>query len=241
MLPEETGGREYRGLMEPEGLDCYRVTLAESDLYVCSRGRLQEKAFGLLAEARGQLEGFIANNPPFETSFKPVQVPDDAPHVVREMDRSARLFNVGPMAAVAGAVSQYVGEGLIPDSPEVVVENGGDIFVAGKGSVRRIRLLAGGGSPSVDVAVRDRPEGIGVCTSSGAVGHSVSLGRADAVTVIADSAAVADAAATAFANLVRTQEDIESALAKAASSKAVRGVVVLVGGSLGAWGDVELL
>ncbi|GAI49814.1 unnamed protein product, partial [marine sediment metagenome] len=43
---------------------------------------------------------------------------------------------------------------------------------------------------------------IGVCTSSGTVGPSLSFGKADAVTVISDSVLLADAAATAVGNII---------------------------------------
>jgi ApbE superfamily uncharacterized protein (UPF0280 family) len=119
------------------------------------------------------------------------------------------------------------------------LENGGDIFLAG-GTKRKIRIFAGGSSPLVDISIEDRSEGLGLCTSSATVGPSVSLGAADAVAVLALTATLADAAATAIGNMVRTAEDIESALEAAARYEEVLGAVIVVGGSVGAWGSIEL-
>jgi ApbE superfamily uncharacterized protein (UPF0280 family) len=235
----EYSERRYRGVIEPVGLTCYQVELGESDLYVCTRGDLSEAARESLARHRDELEGYLASHPSFGTTFRHLPVASGAPGIVADMGRAAELFDVGPMACVAGAVAQHVGTDLLNGSGEVIVENGGDIFLAG-GGVRKVRIFAGSAEPPVDITVRDRPEGVGLCTSSGTVGPSVSLGGADAVTVLASTASLADAAATAIGNRVRRADDIESALEAASGFGEVLGVVVVAGGSLGAWGAVEL-
>jgi ApbE superfamily uncharacterized protein (UPF0280 family) len=84
--------------------------------------------------------------------------------------------------------------------------------------------------------VKSRGEPLGICTSAGAVGHSLSLGATDAVVIIAGSAALADAVATRVGNKVQRKEDIQAALEFAQSITGVRGAVVILGGNLGAWG-----
>jgi ApbE superfamily uncharacterized protein (UPF0280 family) len=72
---------------------------------------------------------------------------------------------------------------------------------------------------------------VGVCTSSGTVGHSLSLGSADSVTVLADSAVVADAAATRIGNDVgnykNPRDGVQRALDTAAELAGIQGVLVI--------------
>jgi hypothetical protein len=146
------------------------------------------------------------------------------------------------MAAVAGAIAEGVGHELLRRSPQVIVENGGDIFIK-TNQPRRISLYSGPDSPfSRKLALRvDSSAGsLGVCTSSGTVGHSLSFGRADAVVIIADSIALADAAATAVANTIREPGDIQPALEREKRRGLLRGLLIAIGDHLGAWGEIEL-
>ena len=236
--------RAYRGVMEPNGLTCYEVAIGESDLYVCTRGDLADKARESLASHRKELESYLGKHLSFGTSFRPVPAAGDAPEIVLEMVRASEIFDVGPMASVAGAIAQHVGTDLMESSPEVIVENGGDIFLAGGGK-RKVRIFAGASSPLVHVTIDDRAvddgaHGVGLCTSSATVGPSVSLGEADAVTVLAGTATLADAAASAIGNIVQGADHIEGALEKASCYADILGVVIVAGGSVGAWGAVEL-
>ena len=81
---------------------------------------------------------------------------------------------------------------------------------------------------------------LGIGTSSGTVGPSLSFGRADAACVLADTGALADAAATAVANRVRAPRDIEHALEAGLAIPGVRGVLIVAGGRLGVRGRVVL-
>jgi hypothetical protein len=124
----------------------------------------------------------------------------------------------------------------------VIVENGGDLYLIGT-APRRVLLVAGDSPVSGRVAIALAPGDLpmAVCTSSGTVGHSVSLGTAHAVTVLAADGAVADAAATAAGNLVHGPDDIERALARALAVTGVRGAVVIAGERIGAAGAVTLV
>jgi hypothetical protein len=146
------------------------------------------------------------------------------------------------MAAVAGAIAEQVGLALLKESREVVIENGGDCFIK-VDSALQIGIFAGQSTLSGRLALKIHPEStpVGVCTSSGTVGHSVSLGHADAVTVIASSTALADAVATMACNQVRGENDIHQAIAFAQQVEGVSGVIVMLGEKIGAWGDVELV
>jgi hypothetical protein len=125
---------------------------------------------------------------------------------------------------------------------EVVVENGGDIFIKVLEPIT-VGIYAGSSPLSLKVGLKIRPcEGYtSVCTSSGTVGHSLSFGKADAVCVVSSSCSLADAVATATGNRVKSKKDISRGIEFAKEIPGVAGVVVILGGELGVWGDVELV
>jgi ApbE superfamily uncharacterized protein (UPF0280 family) len=158
------------------------------------------------------------------------------------MAQAARIAGVGPMAAVAGAIAEAVGNDLLACTPEVIVENGGDIFM----KISRTRLIgvyAGESTFTGKIALEISPEEtpLGVCTSSGTVGYSLSFGAADAVIALSRSAALADAAATAIGNRVKTIDDIDVAIEQAQAIDGLVGVVIIKGGKIGMWGNVKLV
>jgi len=146
------------------------------------------------------------------------------------------------MASVAGVIAEYVGRRLLPYSDEVIIENGGDIFVK-KNSAVTVAVFAGKSPLSLKIGLRIDPCGlpIALCTSSGTVGHSLSFGKADAVCVISRSCALADAAATSVGNQVKSKHDIENALEFGKSIPGVTGLLIIIGDKLGAWGDLEIV
>jgi len=157
------------------------------------------------------------------------------------MAEAARQAGVGPMAAVAGTIAECVGRELLDFSPEIIVENGGDIYL--KILSKRIVGIFAGDSPltgkiGLEINAGDTP--LGICTSSGKVGHSLSYGRSDAVVVLSASTALADAAATAIGNRVNQSADIDAAIEFGRSIDGLKGIIIVVGKSVGAWGDVKL-
>ncbi len=234
--------RTYRHWGSGRRLVSYNVTFLETDLHISSRRNLAGKARQSVRRHRAAIQQHIAQRPAFLTSLVPLSIPRDAPEIIRVMYRAAKAAGVGPMAAVAGAVAEAVGRDLLPSSPEVIVENGGDIFML-SGSARTVALYAGdspfSGKIGIQIPAEETP--LGVCTSSGTVGHSLSYGRADAVVVLAGDTALADAAATAIGNQVTSRARIEHALTLAQEIKGLAGVVIVVGDALGVWGRVELV
>lgn len=231
--------RTYRERISPEGLTCFNVVERESDLYICAETNLEDMAHELLIEAREEIESYLKRDPMFERTLVPVDPLEDTPPLVQKMIDASNYFNVGPMAAVAGAVAQFVGQGLLECSSRVMVENGGDVFVAGEGACRAA-VYAGENNPSIDIIVEGGKEGIGICTSSATVGPSLSMGSADAVTIISRTAVIADAAATAFSNSVRSVEDIEPVIRRAADEPEITGIVIVMGDRIGMWGELQL-
>ena len=234
--------RTYRHNLLKNNLISYHVTVRETDLFISSDIDLKEAAFQAVHRHRAHLEAYIAGHPEFLTSLIPLKWDDLAPEIVRDMLRVALLAGVGPMAAVAGAMAQFVGRDLLSLTPNVIVENGGDIFLKYNDETK-IGIFAGESPLSNRLAIRIGPEKtpVGICTSSATVGPSLSLGRADAVCVKSRSASLADAAATAVGNRVKTKKDIKKALAFGAQIKEVLGILIILGDELGVWGELELI
>lgn len=234
--------RRYRQLVHGDGLDSYRVTVGESDLLIMTGGDFSHIAHEELVRVRRKLREYIAGHPDFQRSFVPVAVCDDSPEIVRMMADAAKSCGVGPMAAVAGAIAECVGRVLLEHSSDVIIENGGDIFLASD-TDRTVCVFAGDSPLSNRIGIRVSHEKmpVGICTSSGTVGHSISFGVADAVVVVAPQASLADAAATAICNKVSSRDSIKEAIRFAQSIPGLSGVVIIKDDVLGAWGEIELV
>jgi ApbE superfamily uncharacterized protein (UPF0280 family) len=233
--------RNYRTRMARGGLTGFRVKINETDLMILAQQELSQVATSVVLQERRLLEHYIAQHPGFLESLTPWPEDQLAPPLVKEMIRASAQVNVGPMASVAGAIAAAVGRELMHYSTEVIVENGGDIFL--KLSEPATMALYAGKSPlsmKVGLQIPAEQTPLGVCTSSGTVGHSLSLGRADAACVLAADAVLADAAATALGNRVKVPGDIPVALEWLAGITGLLGGVVIAGDKLGAWGEVEL-
>ena len=233
--------RTYRSQQTSPDLVSFTVSVKETNLFVSAKVDLERKTHRLTLKYRSILEKYIAGHPDFLTSLTPVGLESDAPLIVRDMAEAARKAGVGPMASIAGAIAQFIGEELLEYSSDVIIENGGDIYL--KSTRERIIGIYAGESPlsgKVGIELTPGETPCGICTSSGTVGHSLSFGKADAVTIIAPSATLADAVATACGNIVQTAEDIETGLATASRIEGVTGAVIILGGRMGAWGSVRL-
>ncbi len=233
--------RTYRHWVEGKDLISFNVVVKETDLYIRASSNLKRKAHRLVLKYRSLLEKYIERHPTFLTSLKPIPIPEDAPHIVKRMADAAYKAGVGPMASVAGAIAEFIGTELLAFSPEVIVENGGDIFL--KSTVKRIVGIYAGKSPltgKIGLEIEGETTPLGICTSSGTVGHSLSFGKADAAVVLSQSATLADAAATAIGNLIKQPGDIPSGIEFAKGIEGVKGVVIIIGDNMGLWGEVKI-
>ena len=233
--------RTYRNLVKTDDLVKFEVIVKETDLLVRAKSDLFRETRESVLKHRRQIEAYIEVNPEFQRSLIPLKEDPYAPEIVREMIRTSRLAQVGPMAAVAGAMAESVSKDLLKLSEEVVVENGGDIYLA-TSRERTIGIFAGDSPLSLKIGIVIGPEDspLGVCTSSGTVGPSISFGKADAVCILSKSAALADAAATAVGNIVREKKDIESGIERGKEIEGVLGTLIIVGEKMGVWGNVNL-
>jgi len=234
--------RFYREWSKDTDLVSFTVTVKETDLYIRARRNLRKKALDEVLKHRALLEGYITRHPGFLTALGPYTVGDDAPLIVREMATASAKVGIGPMAAVAGVIAEKVGRELLQYSNEVAVENGGDIFLRYL-KTRHIGIFAGESPLTGKLALRIEPEDtpLGVCTSSGTVGHSWSFGKADAAIVLSPSAALADAAATAVGNLIQTEADLPRAIEFVKRVEGITGIAVIKGDKMAVWGKVNLV
>lgn len=233
--------RTYRDLVKTDDLVKFEVIVKETDLLVRADKDLSQETRESVLGYRHQLETYIAMNPEFEKSLVPLRDDPHVPEIIQQMIRTSRLANVGPMAAVAGAMAESVSKDLLKLSKEVIVENGGDIYLAS--SKERIIGIYAGNSPfSLKIGIIVSPEEtpLGVCTSSGTVGHSLSFGKADAVCILSKSGALADAAATSVGNIVQGKNDIKLGLERGKEIEGVLGMLIIVGEKIGVWGNVKL-
>lgn len=234
--------RTYRKSVQAKGLKSFQVVVGETDLWICATSDLTKQVRDLVFMLRHQLETYIEFHPEFLTSLVPVEDDPYAPPIVKDMIRSSKKANVGPMAAVAGAMAQWVGEALCDLSEQVIVENGGDIFVTAKRPVT-VSIFAGPSPLSGKFGLRI-PESqmpLGICSSSATVGHSLSRGITDVVCLLSKSTALADATATALGNRVRKIADLESAARWAEEIGGILGGVVIVKDTMATWGEIELV
>jgi ApbE superfamily uncharacterized protein (UPF0280 family) len=236
--------RAYRDWVRPrQGEVRYQVAMEQTDLLVVAEADLRDEMAAHVALVRGEIKNWILFHPEFAASLTPVEVGEGAPQVVRAMADAAARCGVGPMAAVAGAVAQAVAERFVERSPNIIVENGGDIYLCSTRE-RVVALLAepeSGARLGLRLAADAFP--VSVCSSSGTIGHSLSLGSGDLVAVRARDARFADAAATALGNLLRGPGDIRRVLDRAAelAGHGLDGVFAQYDAKIAAWGDMELV
>jgi len=192
---------------------------------------------------RRDLKNYILVNNEFSVSLTPLKIPDnEVPNIILKMYESSRIADVGPMACVAGTISEMSLEYLISSGSHYsIVENGGDISI-----INDRKVLCGiysnneilGNNIAFEIKKRKRP--FGICTSSGRIGHSISFGKADSVTVMGDSSSICDGLATRIANDVvgETSEDkVSNALECCESFKEFfDGVLIISGDNVGTVG-----
>lgn len=227
----------------------FRVEHLETDLWIAvSREKyteaLKEYARQKAVLCREQLDRYIARHPHFLSSLVPVQSVNDGFGVINEMYRASEAAGTGPMAAVAGAVAEYVCNCLAEkfDLSEVVVENGGDIFLR-LAEPATVSVYAGKSilSDKIGIAVKPEQTPLSLCCSSATVGHSFSLGSADAAMIAARSGALADAYATACCNAVKSIDSVAGVTEEFISKEGVLSVVIIKDDKVGVGGSLEIV
>jgi uncharacterized protein len=240
-MPDYTE-RFYRNRVKSEDLVSFRVMVKETDLLVSAERKLEKETRDLVFESRHQIESYMQTHADFLTALDPYPKDPYAPPLVKEMIERTREVGVGPMAAVAGAIAEYVGKRLLTKTNQVIVENGGDLFLKADRPVT-VSIFAGTSplSEKIGLVISPKLMPLGVASSSGTVGHSLSLGKADLGCVVAPSAALADAAATALCNRIQGPKDLSRIDEWAGVLKGILGVLVVLGEKMASWGEIELV
>jgi len=228
----------------PEPLFKRDFRLKESVCTIISdREEAVQAAISSIEFHRGELEEYIKANPVFQYALEPLSV-QKGPKVASLMAEAADRAGVGPMAAVAGVLADLAVEEMLEAGARVaIVENGGEASFVSDRPVD-VALQAGDAPLSRRVGFRLERFPIGVATSSGLFSHALSLGEAEAVTVFAGSAGLADAAATAVGNLVRGEDEREAValgVERGLTIRGVGGVLIIYRGHVGMGGEVPPL
>jgi ApbE superfamily uncharacterized protein (UPF0280 family) len=237
--------RLYRIERKGRDLTAFTVTVKETNLFIQAEGDLAELATDTVLSLRRNIESYIRSRPEFAASLIPIKADPYAPDIVREMIEDSRSAGTGPMAAVAGAIAEGVVRVLSKagSGKDVIVENGGDVFMM-TGGERVVGLQGADALLNIGIVIPagdSGPSGVGVSSSSAHFGESLSLGGCDLATVVARRGALSDAGATALGNKIKSERDINGALQEIVAIPDVIGAIAVVDGKIGIKGDITLV
>ncbi len=192
-----------------------------------------------------KIEFVIVKDNLFKGSLLPVKIKSFYPEEIKKMCNSSSIFGVGPMAAVAGAVNDYIAENLIksfPDVKKLIIENGGDTFIKSDEDLN-VGVYTTNNFFKDKIILNISKENLpcGLCSSSGTVGRSLSLGQCDLAIVMAETSSIADAAATAVANSVKNEDDIGKSVNYFSKFKQIKGLLIIKDKKIGLWGNFKLV
>jgi ApbE superfamily uncharacterized protein (UPF0280 family) len=231
----------YRNKISAEGRYSFRVDYKYSGLYImCDRDISRELEESVLSFYR-DIEMTIAGQPDFEKSLVPIKARKDLPLIIKDMCSAGGIFNVGPMASVAGALCDHLAKNLSGRCSFLMVENGGDVYIKSS-SPFELGIFTKNISfkDKLTLLIEARQTPCGICSSSGNFGHSLSLGKSDLVTVLSKTATIADAAATAIANTIISEEDIDKAITRFKEYEEIEGLIIIKNKRIGLWGKFQL-
>jgi len=234
--------RFYRDWVKDRGLYLTQIIAKETDIRITTNKALcRSFAEERIRLYRWDIEKYIEKDHRFLTALRPLPVELNAAPIIKEMADKSRIANVGPMATVAGAICEFLGRDLIKKGyKDVIIENGGDIFLKTR-KTRLIGIYSGRSKLWNNLCLKVKPKDtpLGICTSSGTIGHSLSFGLADSVVILSKSVSLADAVATATCNRINSKQDLQKAIELARNIKGILGAVVILKNNLVSWGKIE--
>jgi len=231
----------YRNKISAEGKYSFRLDYKHSGLFIiCDRdigSELEEPVRSFYAD----IETVIAGWPTFEKSLVPLKARDHYPPVVKDMCLAGEVFNVGPMASIAGALCDHLAKSIGRRCNFLMIENGGDVYIKSS-SPLEVGIFTKNSyfKDKLTLLIEVGQTPCGICSSSGSFGHSLSFGKSDLVTVLSGNAIQADAAATAIANTIKCEEDIDAAITRFKKYSQIKGLIIIKNKRIGLWGRLQL-
>ncbi len=227
--------RKYR-----ENLNGFNITYKESDLFITADKSLKNRAFLSLIKYRKIIENHILERPEFFTSLKPLKFQKTGlEKILISMYEAGEIAEVGPFAAVAGAISEFVAKDLTKFCENILVENGGDVYITGNED--KIISIFQTKIKNIGLKISKSLLPIAVCSSSSVIGHSLSFGKAELAVVLSKSGAIADAFATRICNELKEYNDMEKVISLFKREKRIKGCVIFLYNKIGGWGDFEII
>ena len=240
--------RSYRSRFSGDERHWFCVKFLESDLWIgvdngSYRASMEDEVYAFLVDLRRQMDAYLLMDPQYKAALTPYDAGLEAPGILKEMSRVSHKTGIGPMSAVAGAVALRVADFIKSkfNVKEVIVENGGDIY-ADANSDMDISVFAGQSplSERVGLHIPAAAFPCGICTSSGTVGPSMSLGRADAMMIVCRDVLLADSYATAFANRIQTTNDLQPVINRIQNTSEILGALAIKSDQLAVCGQFEI-
>jgi len=240
--------RSYRSRFSGDERRWFCVKFLESDLWIgVDKGSysvsMEADIYGMMVELRRCMDAYLLMDPQYKAALVPYDAGPDAPDILKEMSRVSHKTGIGPMSAVAGAVAKAVADYIKSkySVKEVIVENGGDIYAEAQNDMD-IAVFAGQSplSERVGLHIPATAFPLGICTSSGTIGPSLSLGRADAVMILCHDVLLADSYATAMANCIQTVNDLQPVIDRITNTPAILGALAVKDDRMAVCGRFEL-
>lgn len=240
--------RTYRKQFSDNILKPFSVSYKETDLWIGTdagsySSSMQQYALDIVRQMRADMDAYLETDPQYRTSLVPYNPRSEAPLIFRFMSEASARTGIGPMSAVAGAFDKLVADALCQrfGCTDVVVENGGDIYAKVSHDLD-ISVFAGQSplSEKVGIHIPESAFPLGICTSSGTIGPSLSFGRADAMMIVCKDVLLADSYATAMANRIKTVEDLQPVIDLCAANSDILGALAVKDDRMAICGEFEL-
>ena len=240
--------RSYRSRFSNDERRWFCVKFLESDLWIGVNSgsysqSMEADSYAVLVELRRTMDAYLLMDSDYKSALTPYDAGIEAPSILKDMSKVSHKTGIGPMSAVAGAVALNVAE-FLKDKfgvKEVIVENGGDIY-AETDSDMDISVFAGQSplSEKIGLHIPASSFPLGICTSSGTVGPSLSLGRADAVMIVCKDVMLADSYATAMANRIQSVNDLQTVIDRITNTPDILGAIAVKDDRMAITGRFEL-
>jgi len=189
----------------------FEIVYKDTDIFLAYSGKIKESIIKpqgekFIRKLRQKIESYPQRE--FFSSLIPINIQLNDPKYILELKRASIIAKVGPMAGIAGFFAKELGKYLKNtfSLKDIIVENGGDIYADCQKSIN-VKLPTFSSCKNVFLKIDSFP--VGICTSSGKIGHSLSFGRADFVSISCKCPILADNYATYYGNKIKSKEDLK--------------------------------